>query len=500
MELPLPKVVADVGPGGPLVTAMGGMNSLANDMILRKINQIKKQYAPLTAQAEAASKLAYANLMGPQFLAKIMQNSGALANLTEEQKNKALSAIYQAGSGQGTGANVFGSMGQNFGGVPSQGIGDQAGNALSGWFSKKLQNVFNSPGSAVNPQVPAVMQGIAHVESGGAKNPYALVGPHTGKMGRAIGKYQVMEANIPEWTKQALGQSLTPEQFLSSPDAQEKVAAYMVNKHLQAGDTPQDVGSRWLTGKPLDQAGNAKDLYGTTAEKYVKKMEEGMSPIPEGTYAKNTGNYLGTVKQGEKAGEYRAQALKDVGESQLGLSNSGVALDRMANIVKSPTFQEMRTKIPFFQDKQLKYLMVNGTPEQKKMIGDFIATGENIIASGVQAFGGKPLVREFDLMKRQKISESDPVHVAEGKLQSLITLHDIMEKKGELISDLLKKGYDEAEAVKIANKKIDVRAIEKATNDLLRDKPNEEDIAYMAQKRGISKEEVRKQLKAKGIL
>ena len=80
MALPLPKVVADVGPGGPLVTAMGGINSLHNDMLLRKINAIKAQYAPVTAQAEAASKLAYANLMGPQFLAKILGNDAAVGN------------------------------------------------------------------------------------------------------------------------------------------------------------------------------------------------------------------------------------------------------------------------------------------------------------------------------------------------------------------------------------------------------------------------------------
>jgi len=76
MTLPLPRVVADVGPGGGLVTSMGGINSLANDMILRQINEVKKQYAPITTQAEAASKLAYANLMGPQFMAKLMANPG----------------------------------------------------------------------------------------------------------------------------------------------------------------------------------------------------------------------------------------------------------------------------------------------------------------------------------------------------------------------------------------------------------------------------------------
>ena len=33
MALPLPRVVPDVGPGGPLITAMGGMNALQKQML-----------------------------------------------------------------------------------------------------------------------------------------------------------------------------------------------------------------------------------------------------------------------------------------------------------------------------------------------------------------------------------------------------------------------------------------------------------------------------------
>src|SRR5690349_1453047 len=107
MALPLPRVVPDTGPGGGLVTAMGGMNSLANDMILRKINQIKAQYMPLTTQAEAASKLAYANLMGPQFLAKLLGNDSAIANMGDANAKAALQKAFAAGMGGGTGANLL---------------------------------------------------------------------------------------------------------------------------------------------------------------------------------------------------------------------------------------------------------------------------------------------------------------------------------------------------------------------------------------------------------
>jgi hypothetical protein len=103
MALPLPRVVADVEAGGPLVTSMRGMNALNQGLLDTSIKGVQAKYAPITTLGEAASKLAYANLMGPQFLAKLMGNPDILANMSPEQRNAAQQLIYRAGSGQGTG-------------------------------------------------------------------------------------------------------------------------------------------------------------------------------------------------------------------------------------------------------------------------------------------------------------------------------------------------------------------------------------------------------------
>lgn len=134
MALPLPKVVADTKPGGGLITSMGGMNSLANDMLLRKINEAKAKYAPLTTQAEAASKLAYANLMGPQFLAKLMGNDSFLGNTPDEKLNAMRELVTRAGMGQGQG-NALMSQQQ-----PYLGVGQPSSKS----FSDRLKNAFNA--------------------------------------------------------------------------------------------------------------------------------------------------------------------------------------------------------------------------------------------------------------------------------------------------------------------------------------------------------------------
>lgn len=49
----------------------------------------------------------------------------------------------------------------------------------------------------------------------------------------ATGAYQVMPANIPSWTKQALGRSVSRSKFLSSRDIQDKVARYILTGYVK---------------------------------------------------------------------------------------------------------------------------------------------------------------------------------------------------------------------------------------------------------------------------
>lgn len=457
MALPLPRVIPDVGPGGPLVTAMGGMNALANNMHLRKINQIKAQYAPITTQAEAASKLAYANLMGPQFVAKLLQDAGAKGNLSDAQLKSMLQMTTKAGMGQGNGINSLNQLLNQ----EAATMNNKPSNPLS-WIVDKLKDSFQSnPNQAANSlnKMSQPSQNVPHQGGNGLMNEGMQPEANEGSLNN------INDAELSAY-----------DEWLRSPEGKTELEKGEMGKY----PTPKEALS-WQVNRQSDQYGK-NNTYS------------------DGSYGSNEGKYKGDVKQGEEGGKYRAEALNDIGKSQLGLSNSGAVLNRMAKIVKNPVFQDMRSKIPYFQDKQLNYLMKNGTPEQKKLIGDFITTAESFIASTVQGFSGKPLVREFDLAQRQKITPSDPVHVAEGKLRASIALHDIAEKKNQIISGLLKKGINEADAVEEANKKVDVSDIERQTEELLRDKPTEEDINYMAKKRNISTQEVRKQLKARGIL
>lgn len=119
----------------------------------------------------------------------------------------------------------------------------------------------------------AFKKGIAGVESAGSGG-YNAIGPTTKSGDQAYGKYQVMGANIPSWTKEALGYSMTPQQFLNSPGAQEKVFEFQSMKNYAKYGNWDDVASVWFSGKPLSN-NVASDGYNSVPQ-YVAKVRANM--------------------------------------------------------------------------------------------------------------------------------------------------------------------------------------------------------------------------------
>lgn len=117
---------------------------------------------------------------------------------------------------------------------------------------------------------------IAGIESGGR---YDLLGPVTKTGDRAYGKYQVMGANIPEWTKAHLGQEMTPEQFLANPQAQDAVFRGQFGQYAKKYG-PEGAAKAWFAGEAGMNNPNARDQLGTTVQAYADKFNRGMGGAP----------------------------------------------------------------------------------------------------------------------------------------------------------------------------------------------------------------------------
>lgn len=118
---------------------------------------------------------------------------------------------------------------------------------------------------------------IAAIESRGSGD-YGARGPQTGG-DRAYGRYQVMGKNIPSWTKEALGYSMTPEEFLASPEAQDavfdnKFGGY-INKYGEEG-----AAQAWFGGPGSVGKGGRQDVLGTSVNSYGQKFMRNIGQAP----------------------------------------------------------------------------------------------------------------------------------------------------------------------------------------------------------------------------
>lgn len=428
MALPLPSVVSDVGPGGGLVTAMGGINALNNAMILRKINQIKAQYAPITAQADAASKLAYANLMGPQFLAKIMGNDSALANMSEEQKRAALDIVRKAGMGQGSGMNAFNQMQQGQG-LPT-GIGQPSTNTLSGWFANKLKNSFDQ-NPLTNPFVQQ-QDAIQPLPQQKQINQSELEGQNTPN-NKGINNISDQELSA-------------YDEWLRSPEGLVELEKGENGKY----PTPKQA-LEWQQQK------NTQHEMQLTLTKSQKPK----------TYAENTGQFKGIVQEAVESGKIRAKDIDDLNTAVFNAETNAITLNDINDILASPEFEQIR-QVPLAGHHELSYYAREGTPEQQDMVGRYYTLTGNLIKDASRDFAGQFRKGEQSLLQGMKPGPSDTVDVAKGKSGTLTILNKMLMERSRLTSKIMAQNHvNKLQAMEEADKLVNGEQIRREVHDRL---------------------------------
>lgn len=126
---------------------------------------------------------------------------------------------------------------------------------------------------ASNPQ-QAYRDAIAGIESAGSGD-YSALGPVTKSGDRAYGRYQVMGANIPEWTLAALGRRLTPQEFLADADAQNAVFDHRFGSYAKKYG-PEGAARAWFAGEGGMNKPGARDVLGTSVQGYGQKFVAGL--------------------------------------------------------------------------------------------------------------------------------------------------------------------------------------------------------------------------------
>jgi hypothetical protein len=103
------------------------------------------------------------------------------------------------------------------------------------------------------------------MESGGN---YKAIGPTHPELGRALGIGQVMEANLPQWSKDALGRVVSADEFLNNPEIQDKIIDHRLGGYYRQYG-PAGASSKWFTGSPTPKG--RRDSLGTRDYDYVRR-------------------------------------------------------------------------------------------------------------------------------------------------------------------------------------------------------------------------------------
>lgn len=398
-RIPLPKA-----PAGSVPEGMATVNALNKGFVDAAME-------PYTQGANALSKMAYAKLMGPQFMAKMLGNQDILANMPDPQ-----SAIRSV-----TGAVT--------GGAP------QAQPSLGEQVVNKLKNLFGFGDQPSQPQ-------------------------------------QVMQQSAPQ-----------PTNALYTAPGQGADRGYAYdNQGRNIVASPQEVAQ--IANRPMSDDYQSPTLPASTR-----------------TVAERSAEFKGIKEEGSEAGKIRAQAQKELDDEYGSALAVEKPLNNLIDISQNPVFKNMRSQIPFFQDTQLKYLSKAGTPDQQRVIGNFISSAKNVVAQTAKGFGGRLMAKEFDLADQMKVSDDDTWNTMIGKLESIAPLNQMTKQRTRIASDLMSKEHiSKGRALEKADKMVDGQKIRDQVRDRLNPKPSDQDIEYMATKYNISPDEVRKRLKNKGVL
>jgi len=123
--------------------------------------------------------------------------------------------------------------------------------------------------------ISRAMEAIGQIESGGnyqALGPVVPSGLYKGE--QALGKYQVMPGNLAGWSQEAgLDFTPTPQQFLQSPEIQDRIAASQFLKNYNRYGDWNDVASVWFSGRPVEN-NFAADVTGTNVPEYIRRFNQ----------------------------------------------------------------------------------------------------------------------------------------------------------------------------------------------------------------------------------
>jgi len=210
-------------------------------------------------------------------------------------------------------------------GPSSGGQSNNAGEPLS--KTRSTTSLYEGSGDPLSK----AMSITSSQESGGN---YGELGPvvarRNGRQDRAYGKYQIMGENIPVWTQEALGQSLTPAQFLASPEAQDATYRHKMSQYI-AQYGPEGAARAWLGGPGGVNHPERRDSLGTSVGDYGHRFAMAFNGTPSAPDNSGVQAITSALRgEGSNAGGTQVAAARG------GAAGPGIAPPNFPNVSAQP--------------------------------------------------------------------------------------------------------------------------------------------------------------------
>lgn len=124
----------------------------------------------------------------------------------------------------------------------------------------------------------AYRNAIASIESAGSGN-YQAIGPTHSTLGRALGRYQIMEANLAPWSQAALGRTVTADEFLANPQIQDAIFDNRFGGYVDKFG-PSGAAQAWFAGPGGVGKLGRQDSLGTSVDQYTRKFNSALGNAP----------------------------------------------------------------------------------------------------------------------------------------------------------------------------------------------------------------------------
>lgn len=88
----------------------------------------------------------------------------------------------------------------------------------------------------------------------------------------AVGKYQIMDYNLPEWTRKHLGKELSVQEFLANPEAQDRVGRGQINEYYSSNLSRYNDPILAAQETALDWYGRGTPSEGPHPDEYARQV------------------------------------------------------------------------------------------------------------------------------------------------------------------------------------------------------------------------------------